>query len=678
MADRIESFPVVCSGGLITNMSPIEQAKQAPGSARELVNFECSLKGGYRRIKGYRKINDTPVPRFATMLSVGQTSSGSSSIVVADPFEQMGVNITFTIQGDSTVYTVTSKSYSVSTRQVTVGVNPVIQTLKADKLPITITGNVSSGAAYAQLYRFYPMLANAPVSGFVSSAYGYQVFSADIDPADTDYYSSLQYFNGTTLVNGAGQTGTTLVVDGLQYTPVAGDTFYIANVSGVYAVVAANPIDSNGGTSLVIDPALASTPANNAPITWYHSASVRTNVELTSRNLFCRFYVDGIENIIFVNGLYPVLINPQKGYRVINSNNEVYEATSVAYYKDQAFYGVKNKVVFSAKYDVESFSAADGAGVLTIDGSVTGLRAFREQLIIFTTSKIYRLVGNSVDDFRKEPITERIGCLNPHSIQEVGGDLAFQTNDGIRMLGATEKLGDFNLASITNSVQDKISAIIAPAANTSDSTYQTSVVINAKNQYRIFRFSTGETESTTLGLIGTLKPSGQFEWSETYGLSVWSADYNYGFIGFQLTGEGKVEEMTVFCNGYDPYLYQMDYGNTFDGTNITATYSTPYFTFNDPKMRKTLYSLSVSTERNVDIAFTASVLLDFNESNVIQPASIAMGNTAGIIGDNIGSSFETTLIGNGNNASISFVSTAANTDFSFKDLTIEYSTNDRR
>jgi hypothetical protein len=122
----------------------------------------------------------------------------------------------------------------------------------------------------------------------------------------------------------------------------------------------------------------------------------------------------------------------------------------------------------------------------------------------------------------------------------------------------------------------------------------------------------------------------------------------------------------------------MDNGNTFDGTTITATYTTPFFYFNDPKTRKTLHSLSVSTERDVNIAFTANVLLDFNESDVIQPASISMGNTSGIFGDNIGSNFETLLIGNGKNASIQFVSSAANTDFSFKDMTIEYSTNDRR
>lgn len=676
--DKIESFPVACSGGLITNLSPIEQAVKFPGSARELVNFECSLKGGYRRVKGYRKLNDEPVPKYATMLLATSASAAASTITICDPFDQLGVDVRFQFEVENTVYTVTSKSYDDNTKRATVGISPVNQTTKSSKAVINIVSNVALGTAFAQSTQFYPMLTSNPPRCYIGGPLGYQVFNADVDPFGSDTFASINYFNGTTLVNGAGQTGSTLVVDGLSYTPKAGDTFYINNVANIYAVISANAIDGTGGTTISITPSLASSPADNAPVTWFHSGSVRNVTPPSQRNLFCRFYDGTRENIIFVNGLYPVHIRPDIGYRIINSTNDVLGATSVAYYKDQAFFGIENRVVFSAKYDIESFDAADGAGVLTFDGTVTGLKAFRDQLIIFTTSKIYRLVGSSVEDFRKEPITERIGCTNPFSIQEVGGDLAFQTNDGIRLLGATEKFGDFNIGAITSNIQDKIETIIAPADNTTDSVYQTSLVINAKSQYRIFRYDTGGTEAESIGLIGTLKGQGQFEWSETLGLSVWSADYNYGFIGLQLTETGKIEEMTVFCNGYDPYLYQMEYGNTFDGTNIVATYTTPFFIFNDPKMRKTLHALSVSTERSADIAFTASVLLDFNESGVIQPASISMGNTSGIFGDNVGSNFEALLIGNGNNASIQFVSNVANTDFSFKDMSIEYSTNDRR
>lgn len=675
--DRIESFPVACSGGLITNLSPLDQANQFPGSARELVNFECSLKGGYRRIKGYRKLNSSVVPRFATMLVKQAHSAGATSIVISDPFFQLDQNITFTIAGQATVYTVSSRSYYDEGRSATVGFSPALSANVADKAVVTITGYTGIGATYAQSTEFYPMLCVQPPRAYISSSSGYQTFLSNaLDPVSATSFSAVPYHNGTTRVDGAGQTGTTLVVDGLSFKPTVGDTFYINGVTDVYSVFATTDLTGTQAT-LTLAQSLTSSPSDNASITWYHSGIAKTTASFVSRRQHTRFTKDGIENIVFTTGEYPILIEPLKGYRFLSENSEVEGATSVAYHKDHLFFGVDNKVIFTAPFDVYSYDAGEGAGVLTFDGPITGLRSFRDQLIVFTTTKIYRVVGSTVTDFAVSPVTERIGCTNPQSIQEVGGDLAFQTNDGIRLLGATERLGDLNIGAITANIQDKIEAVIRPSP-TNNSAIQTSVVINSKSQYRIFRYQYGGTEADSVGLIGTLKDQGRFEWAETKSFSVWSADYNYGFVGLTFTNEGIISELTVFCNGYDPYLYQMDSGNTFDGTNITATYTTPFFYFNDPKARKTLHSLSVSTERDVDIAFTASVLLDFNESDVIQPDTISMGNTAGIVGDNIGSYFETLLIGNGKNASIQFVSSAANTDFSFKDMTIEYSTNDRR
>jgi hypothetical protein len=53
--DRWQSFPVQFTGGLITNVSPLQQGINAPGSALTLRNFEPSVSGGYRRILGYTK-----------------------------------------------------------------------------------------------------------------------------------------------------------------------------------------------------------------------------------------------------------------------------------------------------------------------------------------------------------------------------------------------------------------------------------------------------------------------------------------------------------------------------------------------------------------------------------------------------------------------------------------------
>jgi hypothetical protein len=53
VADRISAYKVNCIGGLNTNRDLLFQAESAPGSAIELVNYEPSLAGGYRRLSGF-------------------------------------------------------------------------------------------------------------------------------------------------------------------------------------------------------------------------------------------------------------------------------------------------------------------------------------------------------------------------------------------------------------------------------------------------------------------------------------------------------------------------------------------------------------------------------------------------------------------------------------------------
>ena len=62
MADGWETLPIEFSGGLITNLSPIQQGINMPGSARQLRNFEPSIEGGYKRILGYQKYDTSAVP----------------------------------------------------------------------------------------------------------------------------------------------------------------------------------------------------------------------------------------------------------------------------------------------------------------------------------------------------------------------------------------------------------------------------------------------------------------------------------------------------------------------------------------------------------------------------------------------------------------------------------------
>ena len=53
MVDQIQSYKLVCSGGLNSNENHLELSDKFSGSATRLVNYEPSLYGGYRRVEGY-------------------------------------------------------------------------------------------------------------------------------------------------------------------------------------------------------------------------------------------------------------------------------------------------------------------------------------------------------------------------------------------------------------------------------------------------------------------------------------------------------------------------------------------------------------------------------------------------------------------------------------------------
>ena len=69
--DKWQTYPVEFRGGLVTNLSPLQQGINAPGSARILRNFEPSVEGGYRRIEGYDKYD--PAILYHLMVSLSYT-----------------------------------------------------------------------------------------------------------------------------------------------------------------------------------------------------------------------------------------------------------------------------------------------------------------------------------------------------------------------------------------------------------------------------------------------------------------------------------------------------------------------------------------------------------------------------------------------------------------------------
>ena len=788
-----ETYPIEFRGGLITNMSPLQQGINMPGSARILRNFEPSIEGGYRRIEGFDKYDSDIIPPYGAPVVNGASQTGTTlnianirkspeegdTLRVTHATAQINNSATAVVNGATTAATAvvldgnsgtivvgmtvtgTSISGSVTVATVTDQNNITLssaQTLPDDEvltfsapdavdtthildnisgtvaagMDVTGTGvpsgvtvsafsgstvtlseavslsddveltftevyTISSGAvtfdgaANTASLSLTSSLLGSPLNGatvkFESTTTNYLtlgcgVFLSDVIVAKNQslYKTSGTGYTlvnvpsyGTVLVNGASQTGTSLIVDGLTSTPQGGDVFKIAGVDLIYTIVS-TPTVTSGGATITITPALDSSPADDAAITF-----LSTSRESASKTRFSRYNFSGTEKIAIVDGTNVPALYDRSTFTALNdAPSDVIGAEFVASFKSQLFFAKNHKITFTAPFTDNDFSAANGSGVISVGTDVTGLIVFREQLIIFTENSIQKLVGNTLADFQLQPVTLDIGCIDEDTIQEVGGDVMFLAPDGLRLLSGTDRIGDFGLAVVSKTIQKETTDFIT--ANTSF----TSLVIREKSQYRILGYKEGLTEENAQGILGT-QFAGQggedMAWAETRGIRAYVADSRF-YAG---------TETIVFSND-DGYLYQLENGSSFDGDNIVTTFATPYMPINDPRLRKTFYKMFLYTDPQGSVSFDVSLKLDFDQKDSVQPTQIDFDNNTGtvafygqatygstaVFSTKLQTLFETQLIGTGFVVSLIYTSDSADPPFSLDAITLEYGTNTRR
>lgn len=659
MATAWETFPVEFRGGLVTNISPLQQGINMPGSARVLRNFEPSIEGGYRRIEGFNKYDTRYVPTRGKPLVQGSGQGADTTLEVGNLYSSPVIGDVITISGVTGSYTVAAPIvYDETSKTATLTLSTALASEPADKASVTFSNNTSLINGLV----FYNGRAIAYRNGelFASDATGWIKIN-------TPSY-------GTVRVNGAGQTGSTITIDGLTGTPVEGDSFTIAGIDKVYVITAAVTVTS-GAATLSIAPALAASPADDALLTF--KTADRSG---TGKLRYTRFDYTGTPSIAIVDGSNRPAVYDGSTFRTLDTcPAEVIGADHVVEFKNHLFFANGNDLVFTSPYTFDDFSPALGAGSITMPHQITGMIVFREQLIVFSRSKIHRIVGNSIADFQMQPIALDIGCIHEDTIQEVGGDVMFVATDGIRMLSATDRIGDFGLAVASRPIQTEVLSFIS--SNTSFA----SCVVREKNQYRLFGFATAIQRENAQGILGTQFADQTAEgmaWAELRGIRANVVDSIYsGMLG---------NEIVVFAHS-DGYVYRMESGSSFDGENITATFSTPFFSVNDPRRRKTYYKLHTYIDPIGSVSGEASLKLDFDQPGTIQPPAVPVANLTSpaaffgqaifgraTYGGRLVTLFTNQVVGSGFTVSIQYRFDGIDPPFSLDAIAIELATNDRQ
>jgi hypothetical protein len=423
----------------------------------------------------------------------------------------------------------------------------------------------------------------------------------------------------------------------------------------------------------------------------YHSAGTTWDLKATGtfnggKARFAEVNYDGTHTVIIVDSTnYPAVLRDDglNNVTYMTSPTDVLGASFVAAFKGTVFYAKGTSLTFTAPYTYDDFSVANGAGTINIGHEITGLAVFRDQLIVFSRNSIKRITGNTAADFVVASITDRIGCINPDTVQEVGGDIMYAAPDGIRSLSATDRIGDFGLDIASDPIQKDVYTFLQ------SSTVFASTVLREKAQYRIFSYTESEQADAAKGLIATKflsQGASGIAWAETKGIKVNCADSKY---------VADYVEIILFANE-SGYVYRMDTDTAFDGEAIEAIYESPFMPITDPQMRKTFYKMTLYADPEGSMSLDVNLKFDFETSTntgVIQPSTFNLASTGSAIyvygdsnaifgtatfGGTLDKVYQNNIIGSGKTVAIRIEDNSTNPSFALDTMLLEFRQNDRQ
>ena len=311
---------------------------------------------------------------------------------------------------------------------------------------------------------------------------------------------------------------------------------------------------------------------------------------------------------------------------------------------------------FSAPADETKWNPADGAGVINVGFPIVAIKPFRDSLFIFGTNNIKRLVGNNISDWQVLHVTDDLGCLATDSVVEIGGDLLFLSQDGIRPIGGTDKIGDVNLETITKNIQSLFTDVILEE----DLNALSSVVIRSKSQFRLFY----DVDNAN-GLIGGLRMGQQggigFEFGQLLGIEATSADS--GYIG---------QNEYVIHGDSTGKVHRQESGNSFGGNNIVSLYQTPFLHMQDPEQRKIIHTVATYLRAEGDSDIIMSVIFDYDDTTILNPTNFTLSTEGAAAYYNEALYDDASAIWSGNPSPVQRV----NVSGSGKSVSFRYVTND--
>lgn len=335
-------------------------------------------------------------------------------------------------------------------------------------------------------------------------------------------------------------------------------------------------------------------------------------------------FVDGVNHLVIYNGTnwYECTSANTGGSGSPGGNQLIDKPSVITSFKNHLFVSGDEDapavVCYCAPSDALTWTAAAGGGQIIFSDEVQAMKPFRDENFVFSKRYIKKIIPDTTAGFLLQDVTSNLGIVARDSLLEIGGNLLFLSPDGVRPIAGTDRQNDVELSLLSSNIQYTIENFITNY----DMDDLVGVVIKNKTQFRYFLSGSSDATVDAYGILGSSRlnnTSGQkWEFAELMGIHA-----NCAFSGFI---DGREY---VLHGDYDGYVFRQEVGNTFNGVDVTAIYTTPYLDFGDTEIRKLLRTLNTFVRAEGSVSFNIAVRFDWGDEYVLNPPNFTSQTIAG-------------------------------------------------
>ncbi|MBV8658235.1 MAG: hypothetical protein JO142_10470, partial [Burkholderiales bacterium] len=550
--------------------------EMAPGVARDALNFEVSVTGGYTRIAGYQAYDGRATASSAVYGTM--TLSATAGLAVGTSFTDNNTGATGTVAWLSNNWVVYTQAVgtinsgdTIKVGGTTIGTVQANNTVPSDSKSLA-TYQAAAGAIYNALVQKVP--GSGPVLGVVqyngvvyawrnnvggtaaviykSSSTGWQAVPLGWTLAFTTG-ASTQPAEGSTVTGGtSGATGTIARVVATSGTGWTGQSGYFV-LSATTGSFSAGEALKVGGVQIATAPASG---FSATAITLLPNGKVNTAVGSITGGLPRVYGADGVNKGFEFDGTV---------YVPITTGMSPDAPADVALHKNYLWFSFLNSVQNSGIATPYIWSVVFGANEFQTNDVVTNLLPLPGNqaggaLMVTTPTNTYVLYGANPSTWQLISYNEGVGAA-AYTAQNM--DDAYALSDrGVIRLKTTLAYGNFDCATLTLPIRPFIQQ---------RRTLATASALNReKSQYRVF-YSDGYGLYVT---IENSQPKGVMPVFFPDPVNVWCP-------GALANGSE-----TSFIGSMGGYVYQLDTGPNFSGTAISAWITLNYNSENAPRVLK--------------------------------------------------------------------------------------------